>query len=48
MRKEAGSYEPLFRLESWRVLVEKRADGTRRNRGHDQDLARGRALRAHR
>ncbi len=27
MRKEAGSYEPLFRLESWRVLVEKRADG---------------------
>jgi len=27
MRKEAGSYEPLFRLEAWRVLVEKRADG---------------------
>jgi len=27
MRKEAGTYEPLFRLESWRVLVEKRADG---------------------
>lgn len=27
MRKEAGSYEPLFRLESWRVTVEKRADG---------------------
>ncbi|HEY3960051.1 MAG TPA: citramalate synthase [Solirubrobacteraceae bacterium] len=27
MRKEAGSYEPLFRLESWRVLVEQRADG---------------------
>ncbi len=27
MRKEAGLYEPLFRLESWRVLVEKRADG---------------------
>src|SRR5664279_145787 len=26
-RKEAGAYEPLFRLESWRVLVEKRADG---------------------
>ena len=22
-----GSYEPLFRLESWRVLVEKRTDG---------------------
>jgi 2-isopropylmalate synthase len=27
MRKEAGEYEPLFRLESWRVLVEQRADG---------------------
>jgi 2-isopropylmalate synthase len=27
MRKEAGVYEPLFRLESWRVIVEQRADG---------------------
>jgi 2-isopropylmalate synthase len=27
MRKEAGTYEPLFTLESWRVTVEKRADG---------------------
>jgi 2-isopropylmalate synthase len=27
MRRESGEYEPLFRLESWRVLVEKRADG---------------------
>ncbi len=27
MRKQAGDYEPLFRLESWRVTVEKRADG---------------------
>ncbi len=27
MRKEAGSWEPLFRVESWRVLVEKRVDG---------------------
>jgi 2-isopropylmalate synthase len=27
MRKEAGVYEPLFRLESWRVLVERRNDG---------------------
>ncbi len=27
MRRESGQYEPLFRLESWRVLVEKRADG---------------------
>ena len=27
MRKEAGELEPLFRLESWRVIVEQRADG---------------------
>jgi 2-isopropylmalate synthase len=27
IRKETGEYEPLFRLESWRVIVEKRADG---------------------
>jgi 2-isopropylmalate synthase len=27
MRKQAGEYEPLFTLESWRVIVEKRADG---------------------
>jgi 2-isopropylmalate synthase len=27
LRKEAGAYEPLFRLESWRAIVEKRADG---------------------
>ncbi len=27
LRKEAGEYEPLFRLESWRVSVEKRTDG---------------------
>jgi 2-isopropylmalate synthase len=27
MRKEARDYEPLFRLESWRVTVEQRADG---------------------
>ncbi len=27
MRKEAGEYEPLFKLESWRVIVEKQADG---------------------
>jgi 2-isopropylmalate synthase len=27
LRKESGDYEPLFRLESWRVVVEKRADG---------------------
>jgi 2-isopropylmalate synthase len=27
IRREAGDYEPLFVLESWRVLVEQRADG---------------------
>ncbi len=27
IRKETGEYEPLFRLESWRAIVEKRADG---------------------
>jgi 2-isopropylmalate synthase len=27
LRKESGVYEPLFRLESWRVNVEQRSDG---------------------
>jgi 2-isopropylmalate synthase len=27
LRKQAGDYQPLFRLESWRAIVEKRADG---------------------
>jgi 2-isopropylmalate synthase len=27
IRKETGDYQPLFRLEAWRVLVEKREDG---------------------
>jgi 2-isopropylmalate synthase len=27
IRKETGIYEPLFTLESWRVIVEQRADG---------------------
>jgi 2-isopropylmalate synthase len=27
IRKETGGYEPLFRLEAWRVIVEKREDG---------------------
>ncbi len=27
MRRESGEYEPLFTLESWRILAEKRADG---------------------
>jgi 2-isopropylmalate synthase len=27
IRRETGDYEPLFTLESWRVMAEKRADG---------------------
>ena len=27
MRRETGAYEPLFQLESWRTIVEQRADG---------------------
>jgi 2-isopropylmalate synthase len=27
IRKETGEYEPLFRLESWRAIVEKRENG---------------------
>jgi 2-isopropylmalate synthase len=27
LRRETGDYEPLFSLESWRAIVEKRADG---------------------
>jgi 2-isopropylmalate synthase len=27
IRREKGDYEPLFRLESWRVIAEKREDG---------------------
>jgi 2-isopropylmalate synthase len=27
LRKQTGAYEPLFRLESWRAIVEQRADG---------------------
>jgi len=27
LRKEAGEYEPLFRLESWRTIVEQGVDG---------------------
>jgi len=27
IRKETGEYDPLFILESWRMIVEKRADG---------------------
>ena len=48
IRRETGDYEPLFRLESWRVIAEKRDDGQVADRGHDQDLGRRRALRPHR
>ncbi len=27
LRRETGAYEPLFELESWRVIVEQNADG---------------------
>ncbi|MCD6727455.1 MAG: citramalate synthase [Solirubrobacteraceae bacterium] len=27
MRRESGAHEPLFQLESWRTIVEQRADG---------------------
>ena len=27
IRRETGEYQPLFKLESWRVIAEKRADG---------------------
>jgi len=27
MRRETGAFEPLFQLESWRTIVEQRADG---------------------
>ena len=27
IRRETGDYQPLFKLESWRVIAEKRADG---------------------
>jgi len=27
IRRETGAYEPLFRLEAWRVIAEKREDG---------------------
>ena len=48
LRKETGVYEPLFRLESWRVhrRAARRRQG--RDRGDDQDLGRRRALRPHR
>ena len=40
LRREAGDYEPLFRLESFRVITEKREDGRGPDRGDDQGLGR--------
>ncbi len=48
LRKETGEYEPLFRLEAWRCIVEKRSRRPGRDRGDDQNLGRGRAVRPHR
>ena len=44
MRKEAGEYEPLFRLESWRVHRREARRRQGRDRGDDQDLGQRRAL----
>ena len=48
LRKETGEYEPLFRLESWRAIVEKRADGRVETEATIKIWVGGRALRAHR
>ena len=48
LRRETGAYEPLFRLEGFRVITEKRADGKVRDGGDDQDLGGRPAPRAHR
>ena len=48
LREEAGSYNPLFELESFRVTTEKRADGRGRDRGDDQGHGRRPALRPRR
>ena len=45
LRREAGSYKPLFKLESFRVVTEKRAGRRGRDRGDDQGRGRRRALR---
>ena len=39
MRKEAGEYEPLFRLESCARAWSSSAPMDTSRRGHDQDLA---------
>ena len=43
IRKETGDYEPLFRLESLRVIVEKREDGASRPRPRSRSGSRASA-----
>ena len=47
LRREAGAYQPLFRLEGYRVIVEKNETGIVDTRGDDQDLGRRQPLPAH-
>ena len=44
LRKEAGDYEPLFRLESFRVITEKREDGKVQTEATIKIWARGERL----
>jgi 2-isopropylmalate synthase len=44
LRKEAGDYEPLFRLESFRVITEKREDGRVQTEATIKIWARGERL----
>jgi 2-isopropylmalate synthase len=44
LRKESGDYEPLFRLESFRVLTEKREDGKVQTEATIKIWARGERL----
>ena len=48
LRREAGSYEPLFKLESFRVVDREARRRRGRDRGDDQGRGRRRALRARR
>ena len=48
LRKESGDYEPLFRLESFRVITEKREDGKVQTEATIKIWAGGERLRAHR
>ena len=48
LRREAGEYQPLFRLESFRVITEKRADGRVETEATIKIWVDGRALRPHR